>query len=213
MSALVEKKKVRTVVLRMFGGAVVGAAVTGGFLAAFGDPLKAMDDPGAMLAIVAGLIYLLTGLIVWVGMAVPSAGAHFLNVEDEEELREEMPKLKFGVVVLILIGIFLLTLAFAGAGMISTAPALGISAGCLAGIVAAGWLGARKYDEMTRRMGQEAASATLQVGLLLLGGWAALAQLGYVAWVGPLALVSGLALLQLFVSFVIIGKRGMLMPR
>jgi MFS family permease len=213
MPASVEKNKMRTFTVRMLGGAIFGAAVTGLFLSYFGDPLLDLKDGGTMLAVTAGLIYLLIGVMMWIGMAAPSVGAHFLNVEDADELREESPKLRSGVVVLILIGVFLLTLAFAGAGVVSTAVALGISAGCLAGVVVAGWHGARRYDEMTKRMGEEVASATLQVTMLGLGAWAALAQLGYVAWVGPLALVSGLALLQLFVSFVVVARKGMLMPR
>ena len=213
MVASVEKNKMRTMVLRMVAGAAVGAAFSAGFLALFGDRLKAVDDAGTILALIAGLTYLLIGLMVWVGMAAPRVGAQFLNVEDADELREETPKLKSGIVVLILTGIFLLVLAIAGAGMVSPAVALGISAACLAGIVAAVWLGAKRYDEMTKRMGEEVASATLQAGLLFLGAWAALAQLGYVAWVGPLALVSAMALLQLFVSFVVVARKGMLMPR
>ena len=213
MTASGEKKKVRTYLLRMMAGAIFGAVVTALFLNHFGDSLLGVQDGGAMLAVTAGVIYLLIGVMLWIGMAAPSFGAHFLNVEDADELREETPKLRSGVLVMILIGVFLLTLAFANAGQVSTPVALALSAGCLAGIVAAGRHGARNYDEMTKRLGQEAASATLQAGMLFLAAWAALAQLGYVAWVGPLALVSAMALLQLFVSFVVVGKRGMLMPR
>jgi len=213
MSASVESKKMRLLLLRMLCGAVVGAVVTGSFLAFFGKPLLDLKDPGALLAVITGLSYVLIGLMVWVGMAVPGVGVRMLNVEDAEELREETPKLKSGVVVLILTGLFLLSLAMAGTNFLSGALALGLAAGCLAGIVAAGWLGAKKYDEMTKRIGEQTASATLQAGMLMLGVWAMLAQLGYVAWVGPLAMVSAFALLQLLASFVVIAKRGMLMPR
>jgi hypothetical protein len=213
MSASGTKNKARIFIMRMVAGMVVGAAASFGFLTAFGEPLKAVDDPGVMLAIMAGLIYLLIGLMVWIGMAAPTVGAHFLNVEDADELREETPKLRSGVIVLLLIGVFLMTLAVASAGMIAPAVALGISAGCLAGVVAAGWHGASRHDEMSKRMGEEVASATLQVTLLGLGAWAALAQLGYIAWVGPLALISVLAMLPLLVSFIVVGKKGMLMPR
>lgn len=214
MSASVEKKKMRVLVLRMFCGALVGAAVTGSFLVFVGDPLLNLKDPGVMLAIVAGLSYFAIGLMVWVGMMAPrSVGVRMLNVEDAEELREETPKLKSGVVVLVLTGLFLLSLAMGGTTILSRELALGIAAACLAGIVAGGWLAAKKYDEMTKRLGEDVASGTLQAGLLFFGGWAALAQLDYVAWVGPLAFVSAFALLQLLASFVVIAKRGMLMPR
>ena len=81
MSALGTKNKTRIFIVRMVAGMLVGAAASFGFLTAFGEPLKAVDDPGVMLAIMAGLIYLLIGLMVWIGMAAPSVGAWCTPIE------------------------------------------------------------------------------------------------------------------------------------
>jgi hypothetical protein len=211
MNASVQKNPVRTMVLRMLAGAVVGAAAMGLFLAFVGDPLLEMDDPAVALASITGVIYLTTALMVWFGLAVPRVGARFLNVEDAEELREERGKLGTAVFVMLLTGAFLLILALAD--RIGREASLIASLACLAGIAVGAWLSARRYDELMRRLGLEAASLTLQLAMLLFGAWAALAQLGYIEWLTPLATVSALAVLQLASSFIVVGRHGMLMPR
>ena len=211
MSGSAQKNPIRTLLLRMFAGAVVGAAGMGLFLAFVGDPLLEMDDPAVALASIAGVIYVITGLMVWFGLTVPSAGARFLNVEDAEELREERGKLGTAVFVMLLTGAFLLILALADE--IGREASLIASLACLAGIAVGAWLSARRYDELMRRLGLEAASLTLQLVMLLVGAWATLAQLGYIDWLSPLAMVSALALLQLAASFIVVGRHGMLMPR
>lgn len=211
MNASVQKNPVRTMVLRMLAGAVVGAAAMGLFLAFVGDPLLEMDDPAVALASITGVIYLTTALMVWFGLAVPRVGARFLNVEDAEELREERGKLGTAVFVMLLTGAFLLILALAD--QIGREASLIASLACLAGIAVGAWLSARRYDELMRRLGLEAASLTLQLAMLLFGAWAALAQLGYIEWLTPLATVSALAVLQLASSFIVVGRHGMLMPR
>ena len=52
----------------------------------------------------------------------------------------------------------------------------------------------------------------MQATLVIFGGWAALAHIGLVTWLGPLGLVSGIALLQLIALFWIGGKRGLMVP-
>lgn len=216
MSGVTEQNKMRVMIWRMLGGAVVGAIGTGLFIAFVGKPHMDLENPANMLAIVAGVSYILIGLMVAVGLASPKTGARYLNVEDAEELKEESPKLVPAAVVFILTGIFLLILAMSGtdaAAVVNRETTLITAGACLGGIVIAGWISAKRIDELTRRMGQETAAATFQVTMLLLCVWGALAQLGYVAWLGPLGLLSLVALLQLLASFVIIAQKGMLMPR
>lgn len=212
MNAATQKNPVRTMLMRMLAGAVVGAAGMGLFLTFVAKPHLELGDPSNMIAIVAGVSYLLIGLSVAVGLVAPNAGARFLNVEDSDELREERPKLQPATAVFVLTGVFLLVLAMANSatGFLSPAISLTVAAVCMVGIIAAGWISSRHSDELTRQMGQEAASMTFQVAMLVLGGWAALAQFGYVGWMGPLALISTLAMLQLVVTFIVIGRRGML---
>ena len=205
----------RVLLGQVLGGAITGAVVVGAFIAFVGKPHMDLEDPAIMLSIVAGISYVLIGLIVLAGLASPRAGAHFLNVEDAEEIREETPKLIPAAAVFIFTGIFLLLLATYGTGaaVMGRGVVLTAAAACLGGIIIAGWITSKRIDELTRRLGQETASATFQVTMLFLCVWGALAHLGYVAWLGPLALLSLVALLQLLASFVVIAQKGMLMPR
>jgi hypothetical protein len=59
----------------------------------------------------------------------------------------------------------------------------------------------------------EGSASAMNLSFLLFGGWAALAHFGYVQWITPLGLLSGLALVQLAAIFRVVGKRGMLIPR
>lgn len=209
MSVTAEKDKMRVMLWRMLGGAVFGAAGTGLFLAFVGEPHMDLKDPGVMIAIVSGLTYVLIGLIVAVGLASPKAGARFLNVEDAEEIREEGPKLWLSVLCCLLIGALLLSLAMAG-GIIDTQLALIVAGACLAGVLIVGVMSAKKYDELTRQISLEASAWSFYVILLGGGSWAALAHLGYGAWISPIAFVASLPLLLLVVCFVVIARRGML---
>ena len=210
MSAMVERNKLRVMLWRMLGGAIVGAAGTGLFIAFVGEPHMKLDDPGVLLAVVSGLSYVLIGLIVALGLASPTAGAKFLNVEDAEEIREESPKLWMSVVCCVLIGILLLALPMAGE-LISNQAALFIVTACLLGITVTGVISAKRYDELTRQLSIEASAWAFYATLVFGGGWAALAHLGYAAWFSPLAFLAALPLLLLVTIFVVAGKRGMLM--
>ena len=211
MNAATQKSQLRKIVMRTFAGAIVGAVGMALFLNFVAEPHLDLGDPTNMIAVVAGVSYLLIGLSVGVGLIAPDAGARFLNVEDSDELREERPKLKSATLVFVLTGVFLLLLALSGAGILTPSTTLAVALLCLVGIAVAGWISSKQSDELTRQMGLEASSITYQLAMLLVGGWAALAQLGYVAWMGPVALVSSLALLQLFVTFAVIGRRGLLL--
>ena len=215
MNASAQKNPTRTMIVRMLLAAVVGASVTLLFLAFVVDPHIQLKTGESLIAIGAGIVYVLTGLCLLFGLAAPRAGAHFLNVEDADELREEGGKLRPAALVMVLTGAFLMILALSGGepGLMSRETGVVAALLCLGGIAIGSWVSAKRYDELMRRLGLEAASLTLQLGMLAIAVWAALAHLGHVAWIGPLTLVSGLALLQLFASFVVVGRHGMLKPR
>ncbi len=212
MNATMDAKKMRVMLWRMLGGAVVGGVASLLFFRFIGEPNMDLKNPSVLVAAACGVVYLLIGLMVALGVAAPKTGAHFLNVEDAEELREERPKLRTSALATILIGIFVLALAMAG-GAISNEIALAIAALCLLAVVAVTVAGAKQYDELTWQLTREASAYGFYATLVLFGGWAALAHLGYVAWVSPLAFVALLIALQLVTAFVAVGKRGMLMPR
>ena len=141
----------------------------------------------------------------------PRAGATYLNVEDADELREQKGMLAASAIACVLTGAFLLILTFADA--IGRDLALPLAGASLVGIAVTGWMVARRQDELTKQVGLEASTLTLQIVMVLYGCWAALVALGYASWITPLAFVASLTLLQLFAIFVVIAKRGMLMPR
>ena len=88
-----------------------------------------------------------------------------------------------------------------------------ICGACIAGIVVLTLISGKKTDELTRQISLEASAATLHIALVVLGAWAVLAELGYAQWVSPLALISGLALLELVALLVVCTRRGLMMPR
>ena len=202
---------------QMLAGAVTGAAVTAGVLYLLDgrglDPL----DAGQMLAIIAGIVYGLVGIIVGIGALYPDKAWKLLNVQDAQELRDERRRLGPSAIALVLIGTFFLSLASARGsgtdGLIGNQAAIVIALASLLGIVALSLWANDRNDEFTRLISIEASAMTLQVALVLLGGWAALAHLGFVDWIGPLALIAAFAMLQLVIIFAICGKRGLLVPR
>jgi hypothetical protein len=212
MSATIDAKKLRVMLWRMLAGAVVGGAASLLFFKFVAEPNMDLKDPSVLLAAACGIVYLLIGLMVGLGAVAPKTGAHFLNVEDAEELREERQKIGTSSFACVLIGIFVLVLALAG-GAIGSRTALVVATACLVGILAVTVAGAKRYDELTRQLAVEASAWGFYATLVVLGGWAALAHLGFVAWVSPLAFVALLIFLQLLTAFIAVGRRGMLMPR
>ena len=88
-AAPVGASKVRKLAMQMVAGAAVGASVTFGLLTFVGKSRFDLDDPSRVIALVTGLVFALTGLVVGLGVMAPKSGAHLLNVEDAEELREQ----------------------------------------------------------------------------------------------------------------------------
>ncbi|GAA4743511.1 hypothetical protein GCM10023264_05900 [Sphingomonas daechungensis] len=212
MSATMDARKMRVMIWRMLAGAIVGAVASLLFFKFVGEPNMDLKNPSVLIAAACGIVYLLIGLMVALGVAAPKTGAHFLNVEDADELREERPKLRTSAIATILIGVFVLVLAMAGGG-IDNQVALAIAALCLIAVVAVTAAGVKQYDELTWQLTREASAYGFYATLVLFGGWAALAHLGYVPWISPLAFVSLLIILQLLTAFIAVGRRGMLMPR
>jgi MFS family permease len=207
----------KKLILQMLVGSAIGAAVASVAVLAFKGRGLNISDPGQAIALVAGLVYALIGLMVGFGALAPRTGARFLNVENAEELREERPKLGLGAMACLLTGVFFLTLATippgGEGGLLGRDFAACVVGICLAALVIMTPWTSRKTDELTRQVTLEASTFCMSAILILFGGWAGLAHLGYVTWVTPLAFVAGLALLQLFAIFWIAFKRGMLTGR
>ena len=200
---------------KMAAGFVVGAGGAILVLTLLGKERLNFDDPAMVLAVVAGLSYGIMGLFVGFGALAPRAGAHFLNVEDEEEIREERRNLGPSAAASILVGIFLLLLAFSStvSAAIGTQGLALVAGALVAALVLITVAMKGTTDELIRQISLESSALTLHISLVVLAGWALLHQIGYVGWVSPLGLVAGLAMLELAVIFGIAAKKGLMAPR
>jgi len=115
---------------------------------------------------------------------------------------------------MLLWGVALLALALAAPdGPLPQAAALVLGAG---GLVVGSIMSALVYracDELMLAVNLEAGALTFGLVLLVVGFWAMLAHLNYVAGPQPLDLLTLFYVLVLVASFIAIGRRGMLTIR
>ena len=151
------------------------------------------------------------------GVMAPKSGAHLLNVEDAEELREQRGPLWRASLVMVLLGITVLALALGrveqSAGLFSSATAAVVAAICFAGVVIVSFAGRNDHDELMRAVSREAMTVALYSITALIGVWAAAAHLGYARWITPLDTISALLIVQLGAIIFVSAKRGLLRPR
>ncbi|MFO6445778.1 hypothetical protein ACLBKU_01415 [Erythrobacter sp. NE805] len=207
-------KWVRKLLIPGLIGAVAGFAASTGTLAFLDSGAVGGIGESATVAVLVGMLYALIGLGMGVGVANPRIGARFLNVEDEDELREQKRMLGLSGLAMLLWGAALIALALAApGGPVPAAVALAIGAG---GLVSGSLLSVAVYracDELMRAVNLEAGALSYGLVLLVAGGWAMLAHLGYAAAPAPLDLLTLLYVLVLLASFIVVGRRGMLAPR
>jgi hypothetical protein len=195
-------------------GAVVGFAAASGALYLIGlEPVGVLPKSNTIATLV-GVLYIITGLAVGLGTASPKVGARFLNVEDADELREQKRVLTSSGSAMVLWGVALIGLALAAPdGPLPQSAALMLGAG---GLVIGTVLAIPSYrhsDELMRAVNLEAGALAYGLVLLVIGGWAMLAHLGYAAAPAPLDLLTLFYVLALVASFIATGRRGMLTPR
>jgi hypothetical protein len=205
---------VRKLLIPALIGGVAGFAAASGAMYFIDSPAVGGLEESALVASLIAVLYLLMGTSVGFGAASPKLGARFLNVEDADELREQKKVLTLSGVSMTLWGISLLALALAAPdGPLPQGVALAIGAG---GLVVGTVLSLSVYracDELMRAINLEAGALTYGLVLLVAGTWAMLAHLGYMAAPAPLDLLSLFFALVLIASFIVLGRRGMLMPR
>lgn len=197
----------------LFGG-LVGFGV--GHLAGSYFDAKGLENVPLSVEI-AGLvavIYLLMAVIVLAGSLNPAMGAKLLNVEDEDEVTELRTQLLNSGLAMALWGAALMALALAApVGPLVSSVALTIAAfGLLAGTWFA-WKTYRAADELMSAMNLEAGALTYGLVLVVLGGWGMLAHLRFVGGPQPLDLLTTCYVLVVLATFIVVGRRGMLMPR
>ena len=208
------RKLLTQLALGLVSGAVVGYGA--GYLT--GDYLEARGLKDLPLSVeIAGLVavlYIFVSVLVLAGSVRPAIGARILNVEDADEVREMHSQFVSSGVAMLLWGLALLALALAApVGPLQAPAALAIGAG---GLLIGLWFAFKSYrnsDELMLSMNLEAGAVTYGLVVVVLGGWAMLAHLGYAAAPAPLTILSLFYVLVLVASFIAIGRRGMLMPR
>ncbi|WP_271077101.1 hypothetical protein [Aurantiacibacter sp. MUD61] len=209
-----KKRKLKKTAFALSMGALTG------FLGAMAV-LRIMDSEdfaGASqsveIASLVGMLFLVIGLMVGLGTLNPKAGAKVLNVEDEEELREQRQQLLYSSVAMALAGIALIVVAHAGStGTIDPAIALGTYVVCSVISVFVSFKSRQHSDELMRAVSTETASLSFYLVVLIGGTWALLAHLQYVAGPAPLDWLTMFWSLMLLAAFMVIGKRGMMTMR
>jgi hypothetical protein len=195
-------------------GAVAGFAASAGMMRYIDSAAVGGLNLSATIAALVGVLYAVIGFGIAFGTASPSLGARFLNVEDADELREQKQVLSLSGAAMVLWGAALLALALAAPdGPVPQAAALAIVAGGLLLGTVLSVLVYRASDELMLAVNLEAGALSYGLVLLVVGGWAMLAHLGYLAAPAPLDLLSLFYVLVLLASFIAVGRRGMLQIR
>ena len=201
--------RTRKLLLSMVGGAIVGALAAGFGMDMLTAELGDRADPSRLIAATLGGAYELMAIGVGAGVLVPALGAHFLNAEDAEELREQREMLIPAALAMALSGAAILLLAFAEPPMAGNPAGFGAIV-LLAGGAVAAWQSHRVSDELFAQVNAEAAAFGYHAIVLVGGGGALAAYLGAVPAWAPLDWISLFYAVGLISAFVVAGRRGML---
>lgn len=205
---------VRKLLIPALIGGVAGFAASAGMLQFIDSSAVGGLDLSATIAALVGVLYIVMGFGVAFGSATPQVGAKFLNVEDADELREQKKVLGLSGVAMLLWGAALAALALAAPGG-PVPQGVALAAG-LAGLGIGTVLSIQVYrasDELMLAVNLEGGALSYWLVFVVVGGWAMLAHLGYIAGPAPLDLLSLFYVLVLVASFIAIGRRGMLTIR
>jgi hypothetical protein len=163
-------------------------------------------------AAVAGAALVILAVLGALATASVQAGADLIDDEmAAEEMRDRGRLLVYSFVWMAACGLLLILLALAGpAGLLPPAAAL---AGALALVAILAVLGIavwRLTDELDRTLSYEAGNMAFYLILLLGGGWAMLAHLGFAAGPAPIAWLTLFTLAIFAASFIAVGRRKLL---
>ena len=201
----------RSLAIKTGIGAVAGALGAIGLMELIDSGALGALDTSREIAALVGMLYLMTAAVVGFGLVSPDAGSRLLNVEDADELREMRPMLRWSVLGTASIAAILFIAAFAApAGPIGAPVALALVAILF---VLACYTGHRQRahtDELMRAVAVEGTSAAFYLTVVVGGGWALLAHLGYLAGPEPLDWLTMFASLMLLGCFVITIQRGLI---
>lgn len=204
----------RKLLIPMLAGAMIGGISSSTLLWFLDSDMVGGLATSATIAALVGLIYIVIAMSVLVGAIHPAFGARFLNVEDADELREQKQGMACSGAAMVSLGVGLLALALAAPdGPLPNLIALILGAGGLIVGTTLSLLVYRVCDELMLAVSLEAGAITYGLIVVVLGGWAMLAHVGYAVGPRPLDLLTSFYVLVLIATFIAAGRRGMLKLR
>lgn len=212
--AQTKSPKWRKMAISALIGAAGGLVVTKPLVGLYKSGALGAVGPSELVAALIGVLYLLIAFALAVGLLSPAIGAKFLNVEQADELREQRRVLTYATISTAAMGGSLAVLALAGpGGVVSPSAALAAALALLAGSTILTVFQWRHMDELMRNVTTETGNLSYYLVLLVGGGWAMLAHLGFARAPAPIDWLAMLFGLVLVASFIATGRRGMLVPR
>lgn len=163
-----------------------------------------------MVAALLGLTLLIFALLFTLPLAAAHAGARFMPAESVAEVRRRGRSPIYSLIATAAMGLTLILLSFAGpGGALSPAVGLAVVLVLLAITTALSFAAWPLMDEMSHTISRETGNAAFYLILLLGGGWAMLAHLGFVAGPTPLDWLTMFALFMFVASFIAAARRGL----
>jgi hypothetical protein len=150
------------------------------------------------------------------GLALAGVHARADLIDDEDaadQMRERGRVMLYSYVWTAACGLLLIGLSLAGAGGLLASEPVPTLAGILVLLGAATALSIavwRLMDELDRTLSQEAGNIAFYLILLLGGGWAMLAHLGFVAAAAPLDWLTMFTFIMFAAGFIAVGRRRLL---
>lgn len=168
----------------------------------------AMGVPEGAAAVV-GLVLIVVAFFGTLATASVRAGANF--VDDEvaaDEMRERGRLLVYSFAWIAACGLLLIGLSVAGpGGLLSPVAAVAAALVLIAVLAVLGIATWRLSDELGRTLSRETGNMAFYLILVLGGGWAILAHLGFVAGPAPLGWLTMFVVLMFVASFIALGRR------
>ncbi|WP_454832507.1 hypothetical protein [Pseudoxanthomonas wuyuanensis] len=163
------------------------------------------------VAAAVGSAFVIFAFLGILGVAIAYRGGHFMQADTADQLRERGRLFVYSYVWMAACGLLLIVLMLARPeGVLSPAAAVVGALVLIAVLTVLGIAVWRLMDELDRTLSHEAGNMAFYLILALGGGWAMLAQLGFVAGPAPLDWLTLFTVLMFVASFVAVGRRRLL---
>jgi hypothetical protein len=183
-----------------------------GFASFVGPEIRQAVGASEWVAAALGVVLIFFALMGGFAVASAHTGADLIdNEEAAEDMRERGRLMVYSLAWMVTCGLSLIGLSLAAPGsLLSPAPALVGVLLLIAVAIALSIAVWRIMDELDRTLSQEAGNIAFYLVLLLGGGWAMLAHLGFVAGPAPLDWLTMFTVMMFVASFIAAGRRKLL---